>query len=145
MTDILHRGRFRLSYGECDPVGIVYYAAYYPWMERVHTEWVIKSGLTQDENRRRWGVLTVCRASSCEYLSPGKLFDKLTITMRLGNLGGSSYTMVFDISNRSEAVARGTMTLVCVDDSGRPVTIPDDYLKHISDSAGKNGDAVSYW
>ena len=34
---VLHEVPFMLAYGDCDPAGIVYYATYYRWFERVYT------------------------------------------------------------------------------------------------------------
>ena len=54
MADVLHALEFRLAYSECDPAGIVYYATYYPWMERTNTEWLFVSGARPDLMTARW-------------------------------------------------------------------------------------------
>ena len=41
---VLHEIEFRLSYGDCDPAGIVYFAAYYPWFDRTYNEWAFLGG-----------------------------------------------------------------------------------------------------
>ena len=41
---VLHEVPFMLAYGDCDPAGIVYYATYYRWCERVYTEWTMPAG-----------------------------------------------------------------------------------------------------
>jgi acyl-CoA thioester hydrolase len=124
----LHKLDFRLSYGDCDPAGIVYYAAYYQWFERVFNEWTFLNGFPPDKMRELWGAAHVSRASGCEYLIPGRLFDPFTCTMRLSHVGTTSFSMRFDVVNRDDAktYAVGTMWFVFVDEQfpPRPVAVP---------------------
>jgi acyl-CoA thioester hydrolase len=125
-TDVLHTGTFRLSYANCDPAGIVYYATYYPVFERVHTEWGWRSGIPSDELPSLWGVSVVARASGCEYFNAALLHDELRCDMRLARLGSTSYTLAFDVVRTADdlTMARGTFTLVCVGEDGRPTAVP---------------------
>ncbi len=129
--NVLHTNDFRLSYGECDPAGIVYFAAYYPWFERTFNEWNFLSGNLPGELAAKWGASYVSRASSCEYLIPGRLFDPFTCEMRLGHVGSSSYSMTYAIVHRENGntYATGKMTLVFIsqDFPPRPVPVPDGF------------------
>jgi YbgC/YbaW family acyl-CoA thioester hydrolase len=132
---ILHTNDFRLSYGECDPAGIVYYAAYYPWFERTFNEWNFLNDFQPAKLAEMWGATYVSRASGCEYLIPGRLFDPFTCEMRLGHVGGSSYSMRFDIVHRDsgDCYARGQLTLVFVDDTfpPKPVAVPELFKQEL--------------
>jgi acyl-CoA thioester hydrolase len=123
----LHAVDFRLSYADCDPAGIVYFAAYYRWLERTYSEWTWMMGLGVDRMRPLWGAWTVSKDSGCTYHVPGVLFDHLWCVMRCGRIGTTSSTMAFDIiRSRDEVlVAEGRITLVFLDDSGRPVPVPE--------------------
>jgi YbgC/YbaW family acyl-CoA thioester hydrolase len=127
---ILHSLDFRLSYGDCDPAGIVYYAAYYPWFERVYSEWTYLQGFPTSQMPDMWGVTHISVASSCDYRRPGLLFDPFTVSMRLGHVGTTSMSMAYDVSHRENGFtyAEGKMTLVFVDDSQplRSVAIPEE-------------------
>jgi acyl-CoA thioester hydrolase len=125
-TDVLNYRLFRLSFADCDPAGIVYFATYFPYFERVHTEWCWRIGLPSDEMPELWGVSVVARASTCEYFNAPVLHDELRCDERLGRLGSSSYTMAFDVVRPADdlVMARGTMTLVCVGPDGRPAPVP---------------------
>jgi acyl-CoA thioester hydrolase len=118
---------FRLSYGDCDPAGIVYYAAYYPWMERVYTEWTHTGGFDASRMREAWGATHVSRASGCDYYVPGELFDPLRCEMRLRGLGDTSFVMDFPIVHRErdELVAQGHIVFVFVDDDFRSTAVPE--------------------
>ena len=136
MSDqILHTNDFRLSYGECDPAGIVYFAAYYPWFERTFNEWNFLNGFHPGELHEKWGASFVSRASGCEYFTPGRLFDPFTCEMRLGHVGTSSYSMVYDVVHRENRAvyARGKMTFVFVsnDFPPKPVAAPEGFKQEM--------------
>lgn len=137
MADVLHVSEFRLSYGECDPAGIVYYATYYPWMERTHTEWTFLRGVRSDEMAANWGVSTVSRASGCDYLAPALLYDPLRCEMRLGRLGETSFTTRYDFRRLTDDVVTcvGRMTLVFVGPDVRPRPVPEP-MRELLLSAG---------
>jgi acyl-CoA thioester hydrolase len=121
----LHTVEFRLSYGDCDPAGIVYYASYYRWMERVHTEWWFLRGLRLDELASTCGVSIVTRAASAEFLWPLQLFDLVACRMNTARVGRSSFTMAFSFLTEEERPScRAEMTLVCVGPEGGPAKVP---------------------
>jgi acyl-CoA thioester hydrolase len=131
---VIHELAFRLSYGDCDPAGIVYYAAYYPWFERVYTEWAYLGGHPTERMHELWGATHVSVSSGCTYRVPGRLNDPFTARMRLGRLGTTSFTMTFTVDHREtrETYADGFMTMVFVDRAElgddvrpRPVPIPE--------------------
>jgi acyl-CoA thioester hydrolase len=121
----LHSVDFRLSYGDCDPAGIVYYASYYRWMERVHTEWWFLSGIRLDELSDLCGVSIVTRAASAEFLWPLRVFDLVACRMSTARVGRSSFTMAFDfLAEEGRSACTSRMTLVCVGSGGEPAPVP---------------------
>jgi acyl-CoA thioester hydrolase len=138
VAGILHQLEFRLSYGECDPAGIVYFGAYHPWMERTHSEWHFDRDIRSDEMLDRYGVSTVSRHSSVTYEHPARLYDPIRVEMRTGRIGETSYTSRFDFVRRSDdrLLAVGTMTLVFIDADMCPVRVPDWMREHLL-SAGE--------
>src|SRR5699024_10863553 len=58
-TPPLHSLEFRISYADTDPAGILYFATWFPWMERVQTEWYLLRGLRLDTLQERFGFATV--------------------------------------------------------------------------------------
>lgn len=132
---VLQSIKLRLSYADCDPAGIVYYAAYYPWFERVYNEWTVVNDIRPDRMRDLWGATHITRASDCEYLIPGRLFDQFTCEMRLGHLGNTSFSMRFEMINCADGktYAIGRMVFVFVDDDfpPRPVAVPDGFKEEL--------------
>ncbi|MGI5324699.1 acyl-CoA thioesterase [Actinomadura nitritigenes] len=124
----LHRVTFRLSYGDCDPAGIVYYANYQRWMERTHTEWWFLRGLRFDELPSRLGVAVVTRASTAEYERTITVFDLVECRLYAGRVGRTSFEVRCDfVTGDGERASTAALTLVCVDaaDPRRAVPVPE--------------------
>ncbi|HEX3947663.1 MAG TPA: thioesterase family protein [Acidimicrobiales bacterium] len=125
MSD-LHALDFRLSWGECDPAGIVYFASWFPWLERVQTEWLFLAGERPDTLAERRGIGMVVRHVGCDYLVPAKVFDPLRCRLTGGRFKNTSVVQSFTIDNRDTGVthARAAMTVVFLDATGRPAPPP---------------------
>lgn len=120
---------FRLSYGDCDTLGIAYFAIYYRWMERAYSGWLYEHGLRSGELAESLGVLTVGAHSECTYKRMVRVFDELTIRLVLDRLGTTSYAVGFDFVRDGEIVSHGAMTFVCRDpESGGKAEIPERLL-----------------
>ncbi|MEU5694327.1 acyl-CoA thioesterase [Actinosynnema sp. NPDC020468] len=122
----LHHLDFRLSYADCDPAGILYYAAWFPWMERVQTEWLYLNDLRQDTLQTRYGFHTITRAARCEYLVPVTLFTPIRISLSVTALGRTSFRRGLDMVRRDDEVlvAQGELALVTLDGDGTPIPVP---------------------
>lgn len=124
---VLHAHTVRLSYADTDPAGILYYAAWFPKMEAVQSEFLFQQGLRQDKLVERFGWWTVSRATTCEYLAAARLFDLIRIDLRLGRVGTSSFRFEFTMTRLDDdvVVARAASTVVTVSPEQTPVRIPD--------------------
>lgn len=121
--------RFQLAYGDCDVVGIAYFALYYPWMERAQTLWLYSHGLRSGELADQLGVLTVGVHSECTYRQMVRVFDELTIAITVDRVGTSSYTLGFDFLRDGSVVTHGAMTFVCRTLEGGKAPIPEKLLE----------------
>lgn len=123
---VLHTARHRLSYADTDPAGILYYAAWFPKMEALQTEFLFLQDLRQDTLLDRFGWWTVSRATHCEYLAAARLLEEFRIDLRLGDVGTTSFRFDFDMRRLAdeEQVARASNTVVTVSADQRPVPLP---------------------
>jgi acyl-CoA thioester hydrolase len=122
----LHSKPFRLTYADCDPAGIVFYASYYRWMEHLHTEWWFLRGVRLDRILAEHGVAMFTRHSSGDYLYPPTLFDVLEGSFVLGGIGTTSFRLEFTFALPDATVAAtGTMVIACADADRRTVRVPD--------------------
>lgn len=120
---------FQLSYGDCDTVGIAYFAIYYPWMERAYSTWLYSHGVRSGEMVDQLGIFTVGVHSECTYRAMVRVFDELTVRLVLDRVGSSSYTVGYDFVRGDEVVTHGTMTFVCRTPEGGKAAIPDKLLE----------------
>ena len=134
----LHQHTQRLSYADTDPAGILYYAAWFPRMEALQTEWLFLNGFRQDTLLERFGWWTVSRATHCDYLAAARLFEEITIELRVGEIGTSSVRFDFEMWRRTDEVqvAAASNWLVTVSPDQRPIRIPEP-LRRCLDAAGQ--------
>lgn len=107
------RLEFTLSYGDCDVVGIAYFAIYYRWMERCYTLWLNAHGIRSGEMVEDLGVVTVGVSSGCDYLDTVRALDTLTCQAVRQHVGGSSYRIGYEFRRGDDLVTLGQMTFVC--------------------------------
>jgi len=107
-------GATRLTYADCDPAGIVYYAAWFVAMERVLTEWFLRVGFRFDRMADELGGAVVTRSTWCEYLAPARVYDEIAVRMTVAKVGTTSYTLSFEMVRAGDAVVVARSGLVGV-------------------------------
>lgn len=132
---VLHQLTTRLTYADCDPAGILYYATWFPWMERVQSEWFFLSGLRQDTLLKEHGFSTVTRHAECEYLAQVGLFDSIEVGLRLRRLGTTSITLGCDMwwVEGARLAARGSITVVALSPDNTPIPVPEIIRRALTD------------
>lgn len=137
----VHEHTQRLSYADTDPAGILYYAAWFPRMEALQTEWLFLNGFRQDTLLERFGWWTVSRATHCDYLAAARLFEEITIELRIGEIGTSSVRFDFEMWRREDdvQVARASNWLVTVAPDQRPIRIPEPLRQCLEGAADTSG------
>lgn len=129
----LHATTFRLGYADTDPAGILYYAAWFPWMERMQSEWFWSNGLRQDELKRRHGFWTVTAHTACDYVAAVGLFDEIRLELRLGAVGRRSFEMLHRMVRTADegVVARARIRIVTVSPELGSVELPALLRHHL--------------
>lgn len=120
----------QIEWGECDAAGIVFYPNFYRWMDATFHEWTRSIGFDQttftDEHR---AVVTPLAESQCDFISPGRFYDVLTITLNLTALGQSSMTIDYIFTVDERLIATGREVRVFVVNKGAilsKIAIPHD-------------------
>lgn len=123
----VHSEDHRLSYADCDPAGIVYFATWFPLMERVHTGWWLERGYRFDTLEQSHGSVPVTRHAECSYTAFTRLFDVVRCSMRIEGVGRTSYQLGFHFIHVAggHEVAYGRLGMVNVAPGTGPVPLPD--------------------
>lgn len=116
----------RVSYGETDAMGVVYYANYLHLFERGRSELIRGLGFSYAVVEER-GIFLPVREATCRYLAPARYDEILHIRTGLAGQSRASLNFVYEITNadKSQVLTRGTTQHAVVNAQGRPVRVPD--------------------
>ncbi|GHV52974.1 thioesterase [Deltaproteobacteria bacterium] len=116
----------RVSYGETDAMGIVYYAEYLHFFERARSSFIREKGMSYAEVEKR-GVYLPVREASCRYRSPSRFDDIIHIRVWVSEWGRASITFSYELfgDDKEKLRAAGKTQHAIVDQAGRPFAVPD--------------------
>ena len=116
----------RVSYGETDAMGVVYYANYLHLFERGRSELIRSLGLSYAVVEER-GIFLPVREAACRYLAPARYDDVIHIRTGLAGRSRASLNFAYEITDatRAQILTRGTTQHAVVNAQGRPVRVPD--------------------
>jgi acyl-CoA thioester hydrolase len=120
----------RVYYEDTDAGGIVYYANYLKFMERVRTEWLRTLGYEQDVLIAQERVVFAVRSAQMDYLKPAVFNDLLQVTAEIIERNKASLVFSQNIYRENsegvlEHLVRGKIKIVSVNmDSFKPIGIP---------------------
>jgi len=120
-----------LTYADCDPAGIIYYASWFVAMERQLTEWFDAQGLRFNRMGQELGGAPVTRATWCDYLAPAYVHDRVRVEMRVNRIGRSSYELGFAMIRENDAttLARAAIVCVFVGSDAHPAPLPEPFRR----------------
>jgi len=116
----------RVSYGETDAMGVVYYANYLHLFERGRGELIRNLGFSYSVVEER-GIFLPVREASCRYLAPARYDDIIQIRTGLAAQSRASLSFTYEITNhdKTRVLTRGATQHAVVDAQGRPVRVPE--------------------
>ncbi len=119
----------RVSYGETDCMGVVYYAEYLHFFERARNEYIRALGMPYTRVEER-GLYLPVREASCRYRRPARYDNLLEIRAGIDRWGKASLNFVYEIydQERELLLAQGATQHACVNKEGRPVPAPDWFV-----------------
>jgi len=102
----------RVEFGETDMAGIVHFSNFFRYMEAAETDFLRARGLSVSfENQgRRVGFPRV--SAACDYVSPARFGDLLTVAVTVEKIGRKSVTYRYDFSRDGTPLATGRITAV---------------------------------
>ncbi|MFP4286036.1 MAG: acyl-CoA thioesterase [Desulfovermiculus sp.] len=116
----------RVSYGETDAMGIVYYANYLHWFEQARSHFIRELGLSYSEIEAR-GILLPVREAFCRYRAPARFENLISIRTGIRDMNRASITFVYEVYNQSEDnrfMTSGYTQHPCMGRDGKPVAVP---------------------
>lgn len=128
----------RVSYGETDCMGVMYYAQYFYLFERSRNEFIRGLGISYAEVEKR-GVILPVRDAHCRYRSPCRYDDLVLVRAAISEWGRASLRFVYELWNEDKTVllAQADTQHAVVSPEGRPIAMPD-WFRRLRDSPRQN-------
>ena len=128
----------RISYGETDTMGVLYYAEYLHIFERARSEYIRCRGMSYSEVEAR-GILLPVREARCRYRAPARYDDLVQVHAGISEWGRASLVFVYEMWNEDKSVllATGSTQHALVNREGRPTAVPDWFKALFHLSAGE--------
>lgn len=127
------RHRLDVRFRDCDALGHVNNAVYFTYLEQCRlTYWRQMTGEGSPLSR-----VIVARAE-CDYRAPARFGDQLEIRLSIGEIGRSSFALLYAIVDVASGrlVAEGRTVMVTYDyAAGRSVPIPDETRQLLEQAA----------
>jgi len=127
----------RVSYGETDAMGYLYYGEYMHIFERARGELIRSLGKSYADIERQ-GVMLPVREAQCRYRRPARYDDVLQVHIAIGDVGRASVSFVYAVydAERKTLHAEGMTQHACAAmPGGQPVRMPD-WLKALLCAGG---------
>jgi acyl-CoA thioester hydrolase len=122
-ANVAYRHRLSVRFRDCDAMGHVNHAVYFTYFEQGRlTFWREVAGSPSPHTR-----VIIARAE-CDYRAPAHFGDELEVSVGIGEIGRSSFTLTYAIVEvaAGRLIATGKTVMVSYDyDRGTPIPLPD--------------------
>jgi len=115
---------YRVIYGDCDSMSIVYYSNYLRFFEIGRTELLRDMDLAYREVEER-GFFLPATEAYLKYLKPARYDDVLTVETTIGFVRKASSRFNYAIFRGSDLLVQGYTVHACLDRNDRIVRFPD--------------------
>jgi acyl-CoA thioester hydrolase len=118
-----YRHRLSVRFRDCDAMGHVNHAVYFTYLEQCRLLfWRERTGGPSPNAR------VILARAECDYRAPAHFGDELEVRLTVGDIGRSSFTLLYDVVNvaTGQQIADGKTVLVCYDyEAAKPVPLSD--------------------
>ncbi len=115
---------YRVPYADTDKMGVVYYANYFVFFERLRTELLREAGFSYFEMEEQ-GIMLPVIESHCNYKKPAGYDDLLEISGWVEEIKGPKVKICCEVRRNDELLVTGHTIHACVDaERRRPVRPP---------------------
>jgi acyl-CoA thioester hydrolase len=120
---------YRVPYADTDQMGVVYYANFFVYFERVRNEMLRAIGYAYREIEADGLMLPVIEAN-CRYRQPAHYDDVLAISGSFETIGRSRLRIACEVHRDDELLATGHTVHACVNThSSKPCALPERLVR----------------
>ena len=119
--------RYRVIFGDCDPMRVMYYGSYFRLFEIGRAELFRRLGHPFPEYIARGLYLAVIE-TTCRYLKPARYDDELLIRAAVTEVRRARLRISYEVGGLDgEVRATGSTVHAVLDEVGRPQRIPAEF------------------
>ena len=122
--------RTRIYYQDTDAGGVVYFANYLKLFEKSWFEYLLSIGILLPEWEKR-GTFLLVKKVLLDLLGKSRYGDELEAHTSVSNVKNAQFTFHHIVLKDGKVVTRGETLMVCVDATGKPKRIPDDFKRRL--------------
>jgi acyl-CoA thioester hydrolase len=122
--------RTRIYYQDTDAGGVVYFANYLKLFEKSWFEYLSSIGIVLPEWEKQ-GTFLLVKKVLLDLLDKSRYGDELEAYTSASAVRNAQFTFIHTVLKGGKAVARGETLMVCVDTTGKPKRIPDDFKRRL--------------
>jgi YbgC/YbaW family acyl-CoA thioester hydrolase len=135
-TNIKARSYFRkITWGELDPLGIVFYPRYYEWIDGCAHRFFEDLGIPMERMVRERGIIFALSETSCRYFHPARYHEEVEILTSLKELDKRTILLDYQIRRRDDQsiLSHCQERRICVEFQGhhgiKSIEIPPDIFE----------------
>lgn len=127
--------KYKISFSDCDPAGIIFYSRVFEYCHRVYEELVNSFGLNENYWSNREYIVPIIKASS-NYIKPLKYNDEIIIKLFVQHIKNSSFELHYEIFKDNNLYVTANTVHVFINSVSWekieiPVYIKENLLKHL--------------
>ena len=120
--------QYRVPYADTDQMGVVYYANYLVYFERLRTE-LLRDSAASYKDIEESGVMLPVIEAVCKYKKPAGYDDLLEISGWIEEISGPRVKISCQVHKAGELLAEGYTVHACVNiETRRPVRPPQSLI-----------------
>jgi acyl-CoA thioester hydrolase len=122
--------RTRVYYQDTDAGGVVYFANYLKIFEKSWFEHLASIGILLPEWERT-GTFVLVKKVLLDLLDKSQYGDQLEAHTLVSEVKNAQFTLTHTIQKNDKIITRGETLMVCVDATGKPRRIPDEFKERL--------------
>jgi 4-hydroxybenzoyl-CoA thioesterase len=102
-----------VEWGDCDPMGIVFFPRYFAWFDACTAALFARAGLPKHEMLKAYGIVALpLVATSAKFLAPSRFGDEITVETTITEFRRSSFDVRHRVVNAGELAVEASETRV---------------------------------
>ena len=103
-----HSLSYTVTFGDCDPAGIVFYPNIYGWFDRCFHDWLAGFGGHAAVCARLGAVGVGLMQADARFRRPMRPNDRIAVAMTIADWGRKALTLQYEVTLNGEVTATGT-------------------------------------